>query len=57
MTKIQIRADQNPKIPIGTEVNLDLANRYNVGTVAKLATLRGITKVLRRRMMVILLML
>ena len=26
MTEIQIRVDQNPKIPIGTEVNLDLAN-------------------------------
>ena len=34
-----------------------MANRYNVGTVAKLATLRGIAKVLRRRMMMILLML
>ena len=57
MTEIQIGADQNPEIPNGTEVNLDLANRYNVGTVAKLATLRGIAKVLRRRMMMILLML
>ena len=57
MTEIQIEADQNPEIPIGTEENLDLANRYNVGTMAKLAILRGTTKVLIRRMMMILLML
>ena len=53
----QIRANQNPKIPIGIEVNLDLANNYNVGTVAKLTTLGGIAKVLRTRMRMILLML
>ena len=57
MIKIQIGANQNPEISIRIEVNLDLANRYNVGIVAKLATLRGIAKVLRRRMMMILLML
>ena len=53
----QIRANQNPKIPIGIEVNLDLANNYNVGTVAKLTTLGGTAKVLRTRMRMILLML
>ena len=57
ITEIQIEADQNTEIPIEIKVNLDLANRYNVETVAKLATLRGIAKVLRRRMMMILLML
>ena len=57
MTEIQIGVDQNLEIPIGTEVNLDLANRYNVGTVKQLATLRRTAKVLRRRMMMILLML
>jgi len=57
MTEIQIGVDQNPKIPIGTEVNLDLANRCSVGIVAKLATLRGIAKALRRRIMMILLIL
>ena len=55
--KIQIGVDQNLEIPIETKVNLDLGNKYNVGTVAKLATLRGTAKVLRRRMMMILLML
>ena len=57
ITEIQIGADQNTEIPIEIKVNLDLANRYNVETVAKLATLRGIVKVLRRRMTMILLML
>ena len=57
ITEIQIEADQNTEIPIEIKVNLDLANRYNVETVAKLATLRGIVKVLRRRMTMILLML
>ena len=57
MTEIQIRIDQNLEIPIGIEVSLDLTNKYNVGTMAKLATLRGTTKALRRRMMMILLML
>ena len=57
MIEIQIGADQNTEIPIEIKVNLDLANRYNVETVAKLATLRGIVKVLRRRMTMILLML
>ena len=57
MTEIQIGVDQNPEIPIGIDVNLDLTNKYNVGTLAKLATLIGTTKALRRRMMMILLML
>ena len=57
MTEIQIGANQNPEIPIEIKVNLDLANRYNVGILAKLAILKGTAKVLRRRMMMILLML
>ena len=57
MTEIQIGVDQNLEIPIETEVNLDLANRCSVGTMAKLATLRGIAKSLRRRIMMILLIL
>ena len=57
MTEIQIGADQNPEILIGTEVNLDQANKYNVGTVGKHSTLGGNAKVLRRRMKMILLML
>ena len=57
MTEIQIREDQNPKFPSGTKVNLDLANKCNVGTVARLATLGDTTKVLRRRMRMILLIL
>ena len=57
MTEIQIGVDQNLEFPIKTEVNLDLANKYNVGIVAKLATLGGTAKVLRRRMRMILLML
>ena len=57
MTEIQIGADQNPKIQIGTEVNLDQANKCNAGTVGKQVTLEGNAKVLRRRMKMILLML
>ena len=57
MTEIQIGADQNPEILIGTEVNLDQANQYNVGTVGKQSTLGGNAKVLRKRMKMILLML
>ena len=57
MTKIQIGADQNPKILIGTEVNLDQANKYNVETVEKQVTLGGNAKVLRRRMKMIMQML
>ena len=57
MTEIQIGADQNPEILIGTEVDLDQANKYNVGTVGKQATLEGNAKVLRRRMKMILQML
>ena len=45
---------RSKSIPIRTEVNLDLANKCSVGTVAKLATLRGTAKALRRRMMMIL---
>ena len=57
MTEIQIEADQNPEILIGTEVNLDQTNKYNARTVGKQITLRGNAKVLRRRMKMILLML
>ena len=57
MIEIQIRTDQNPEILIGTEVNLDQANKYNVGTVGEQVTLGGNAKVLRRRMKMTLLML
>ena len=57
MTEIQIRADKNPEILIGTEVNLDQANKYNARTVGKHVALGGNAKVLRRRMKMILLML
>ena len=57
MTEIQIGADQNPKILIGTEVNLDQANKYNARTVGKHVTLGGNAKVLRKRMKMILLIL
>ena len=57
MTEIQIGADQNPEILIGTEVNLDQANKYNTGTVGKQVTLGSNAKVLKRRMKMILLML
>ena len=56
MTEIQIGPDQNPKILIGTEVNLDQANKYIAGIVGKQVTLRGNAKVLRRRMQMIPLM-
>ena len=57
MTEIQTVVDQNPEILIGTEANLDQANKYNAGTVGKQVTLEGNAKVLRRRMKMILLML
>ena len=57
MTEIQTRVDQNPEILIGTDSNLDQANKYNVGTVGKQDTLGINAKVLRRRMEMILLML
>ena len=57
MTEIQIGADQNPEILIGTKVHLDQANKYNAGAVGKRVTLGGNAKVLRRRMKMILLML
>ena len=38
MTEIQTGVDQNPKILIETEVNLDQANKYNAGTVGKQVT-------------------
>ena len=44
MTENQIKAYQNPKIIIRTEVNLDQANKYNVGTVRKQVTLGGNAK-------------
>ena len=50
MTKIKIGANKNPEIPTGTRSNLDLANKYNVGTVTRLTILGGTAKVLRRRM-------
>ena len=57
MIEIQTRVDQNPKILIGIEANLDQANKYNAGTVGKQVTLGINAKVLRRRMEMILLML
>ena len=57
MTEIQTGTDQNPKILIETEVNLDQANKYNAGTVGKQVTLGINAKVLRRRMEMILLIL
>ena len=49
MTEIQTGVDQNPKILIRTEANLDQANKYNAGTVGKHVTLEDNAKVLRRR--------
>ena len=57
MTEIQIRADQNPEILIGTEINLDQANKYNARTVGKHVTLGGNAKVIRRRIKMIMLIL
>ena len=57
MIEIQIREDQNLEILIGTEVNLDQANKYNARTMGKQVTLGGNAKVLRRRMKMTLLML
>ena len=57
MTEIQTGANQNPEILIGTEANLDQANKYNAGTVGKHVTLGINAKVLRRRMEMIMLML
>ena len=57
MTEIQIGVDQNLEILIGTEANLDQANKYNAGIVGKQVTLGINAKVLRRRMEMILLML
>ena len=57
MTEIQTGANQNPEIIIRTEANLDQANKYNVGTMGKQVTLGGNTKVLKRRMKMMLLML
>ena len=57
MTEIQIGADQNPEILIGTKVNLDQANKYNVGTMGKWITLGSNAKVLRRKVKMILLIL
>ena len=50
-------ANQNLEILIRTEVNLDQANKCNVGIVGKQVTLGGNAKVLRRKMKMILLML
>ena len=57
MTEIQTGADQNLEILIGTEANIDQANKYNAGTVGKQVTLGINAKVLRRIMEMILLML
>ena len=57
MTEIQTGADQNLEILIRIETNLDQANKYNAETVGKQVTLGINTKVLRRRMEMILLML
>ena len=57
MIEIQTEANQNPEILIGTESNLDQANKYNAGTVGKHVTLGINAKVLRKRMKMILLML
>ena len=56
MIEIQIGVNQNPKILIGTEANLDQANKYNAGIMGKQVTLGINAKVLRRRMEMILLM-
>ena len=50
ITEIQIGADQNLEILIGTEVNLDQVNKYKARIVGKQVTLGGNAKVLRRRM-------
>ena len=57
MIEILIETDQNLEILIGTEVNLDQANKYNAGIVEKWVTLTGNAKVLKGRMKMILLML
>ena len=57
MTEIQIRVDQIPEILIGTEANLDQANKYNARIVGKQVTLKGNTKSLRIRMKMIILIL
>ena len=57
MTEIQTEANQNPEILIGTESNLDQANKYIAGTVEKRVILGINAKVLKRRMEMILLML
>ena len=44
MTEIQIETNQNPKILIGTEANLDQANKYNAGTIGKQVTLEAMQK-------------
>ena len=53
MTEIQIEVDLNPEILIGTEVNLDQANKYNAETMGKQVTLGGNAKVLRRMKMIL----
>ena len=45
------------EILIGTEANLDQANKYNAGIVGKQVTLETNAKVLKRIMKMILLML
>ena len=48
MTEIQNGADQNLEILIRTEVNLDQANKCNVGTVGKQVTIGGNAKEIGR---------
>ena len=57
MTEIQTGVDQNPEILIGTEENLDQANKYNAGTMGKQVTSGINAKVLKRRIEMILRML
>ena len=44
MTEIQTGVDQNPEILIGTEANLDQANKYNAGTMRKHVTFESMQK-------------
>ena len=55
MTEIQTEANQNPGILIGTESNLDQANKYNAGTVGKQVILGINAKVLRMEMILLML--
>ena len=41
ITEIQTEANQNPEILIGTETNLDQANKYNAGINGKTGHFRN----------------